>query len=372
MGIYVHVPFCRSKCFYCGFYSVASTKLREEYVNALCREIELRKDYLLSKKTDTLYFGGGTPSYLAIDELTKIAQKLESVYQFAEDAERTIELNPEDITIEKLNGLRQLGFNRLSIGIQSFNDSVLKYINRTHTAKQAIEAVNLAKSCGFDNVSIDLIIGLPGYSMADLENDLKILSSLYISHVSVYILSIDSNSVFEKRMQKGEFRPEDEESVVRRWGMVADYLQTIGFEHYEISNFARDGKYARHNTAYWQQKEYIGLGPSAHSFDLSSRQWNIANLKIYIESLNKSSLNFEKETLSESDKYNEYIMTNLRTMWGADMDFLRERGGRHWKRLAPKIDRYIQNEYAQVRCGRLSLSEKGWLVSDSIFSDLFM
>lgn len=372
MGIYVHVPFCRSKCFYCGFYSVASTRLKEEYIRALCREIVLRKDYLSTRVAETLYFGGGTPSYLSTDELSVIVRQLESVYQFVPQAERTIEMNPEDVTIEKLNGLRELGFNRLSIGVQSFNDDILKQINRTHTSIQAVQAVELAAVCGFDNIGIDLIIGLPGYMPDDLKRDLEMVNRLAISHLSVYILSVDSNSVFEKRLQKGEFVPDDDDLLADRWEIAADYLKERGFEHYEISNFARDGKYARHNSSYWQQKEYIGFGPSAHSYDVDSRQWNVSNVKTYSESLNKSLLNFEKEVLSDKDKYNEYIMTNLRTMWGADIGFLRQKAGRHGVRISEKIENYIRNGYARMEKEQLCLTEKGWLISDGIFSDLFV
>lgn len=372
MGIYVHIPFCRSKCFYCGFYSVASARLREEFIKAFCREVDLRKNYLTDALSETLYFGGGTPSYLTIEELGVMVNKLESVYRFESQAERTIEMNPEDVTEEKLKGLRELGFNRLSIGVQSFSDIILKRINRTHSSRQAIEAVELATACGFDNIGIDLIIGLPGYTVENMKTDFEVLNTLKIKHLSVYILSIDSNSVFEKLLRAGKFEPDDDDDLAVRWLMVSDYLKRIGFEHYEISNFAREQKYARHNTSYWQQKEYIGFGPSAHSYNFHSRQWNVSNLKTYIDSLNNSLLNFDKEELSESDKYNEYIMTNLRTMWGADLNFLQQNRGDRPESFNRKIELYVEGGYAVIEGERLRLTERGWLISDGIFSDLFI
>lgn len=371
-GIYVHIPFCRSKCFYCGFYSVATIGLKMKYINALCREIDLRSDYLSEKKIETLYFGGGTPSYLEIGELSDVMQKLELKYDFITDAERTIELNPEDISAEKLIGLHDLCFNRLSIGVQSFNDDILKRINRGHSGEEAVEAIELASKQGFTNIGMDLIIGLPGQQIDDIKRDLDIVSSLPISHLSVYILSIDSNSVFDSLTKKGKLQPDDDDVLAEKYLLVSDYLKKIGFEHYEISNFARDGKFSRHNTSYWQQKEYIGFGPSAHSYNLNSRQWNISNISSYIKSLDNNVLNFEVENLKRSEKYNEYIMTTLRTMWGADLNILRGDYHEFWMQSVENLESYIQNGSVRITGGYVRLTEKGWLISDRIFSDLFV
>lgn len=372
MGIYVHVPFCRSKCFYCGFYSVASTVLKDVYINALCREIDLRAGYLTSRQLDTLYFGGGTPSFLELSDLEKIVTKLTDVYQFTPGAEWTIELNPEDITVEKLAGIKSLGFNRLSIGVQSFSDHVLKQINRTHSGQQAIDAVKLAESLGFDNIGIDLIIGLPGTQNENIHHDLEVVKSLSLSHLSVYMLSIDSNSVFEVLRKKGNLEMKDDDHLAEEYEKVAGCLKGMGFEHYEISNFARNQKYSRHNTSYWQQKPYIGLGASAHSYDGCSRQWNVSHLKTYIETLDKGLLKFDREELSEIDKYNEYLMTNLRTIWGVDLAFLQEKYGHFLANSHGGIENYLKNGYMEQESGRLRLNEKGWLISDRIFSDLFI
>lgn len=372
MGIYVHIPFCRNKCFYCGFYSVASLQLKEAYIKALCREMELRKDYLPDNKATTLYLGGGTPSYLDESELELIVNKVHNTWTLDDCSERSIEINPEDVTFDKLTALRYLGFNRLTIGVQSFNDSILKRINRTHSAAQSIQAVEKAVASGFDNIGIDLIIGLPGSTLKDLQDDLNMINSLGIVHVSVYILSIDSNSVFEKLSEKGKFKPQDDDTLAEQYLMVSQYLKNIGYEHYEISNFARNLKYSQHNTSYWQQKPYIGLGASAHSYDLVSRQWNVSHLKKYIDSLNNNQLNFERELLTDVDKFNEYIMTNFRTMWGIEPDYLSQAFPGWWQVIQPKLDLYFQQGLLMSQKHRIRMTERGWLVSDGLFSELFV
>ena len=371
-GINVHIPVCRSKCFYCGFYSVASLHLREPYVTALCREMELRKAYLSAQETiDTLYFGGGTPSCLPEEDIEIIIHNLTCHWKLSKQIECSIELNPEDATPDKLRGLRRLGFNRLTIGVQSFNDHVLKQINRTHTVARALAAIEQAAGCGFDNIGIDLIIGLPGYTTTDLEKDLCILNSLPLSHLSVYILSIDNNSVFEKLLQKGKFKPWEDDVLAEQYLLVSDYMKNIGFEHYEISNFAKNSKYSRHNTAYWQQKRYIGLGAAAHSYDLDSRQWNISNIKTYIDTLSKDQLYFEKEILTKRDKYNEYIMTGLRTMWGVSLEVLTTEYAEFWKDVVRKKDEWIDRGFMRETDRKLRLTERGWLISEDRFSGLF-
>lgn len=372
MGIYVHVPFCRSKCFYCGFYSVASLKLKEAYLDAIEREIVLRRDYLPGQQVNTLYFGGGTPSFLESDELRRIVNALEDCFDILPGAERTIEMNPEDLTEERLRAIREIGFNRLSIGVQSFSDVHLKRINRTHSGRQAMEGIQLAAGLGFDNISLDLIIGLPEQTEQDLLQDIDIASQLPIKHLSVYMLSIDSNTVFEVMVRQGKYKMESEEVVARRYELACSRIKDFGFEHYEISNFAREGKYSVHNTSYWQQKPYIGLGPSAHSYDLHSRQWNTANLKTYIESLNNNLLSFEKEELTNSDLYNEYVMTNLRTMWGIDQSRVNEQFGEFWKQVQMSLRKYLDSGDLVEQDGRIRISESGWVISDAILSDLFV
>lgn len=351
---------------------MASLTLKEAYLGAIEREIVLRRGYLPRQEMNTLYFGGGTPSYLKRGDLERIIRKLEENYSFAPGMERTIELNPEDLVPGKLQGIKDLGFNRLSIGVQSFSDEQLKRINRTHSARQAMDGIALAAGMGFDNVSMDLIIGLPGQTEEQLLGDLEKASCLPIVHLSVYMLSIDSNTVFEHRMKRGEFRLEDEEVMAGRYQRVCERLKELGFEHYEISNFARNGKYSRHNTSYWQQKPYIGFGPSAHSYDLHSRQWNTANLKTYIDCLNEGVLSFEKEDLKLVDLYNEYVMTSLRTMWGMEKQKLEGDYAMFWEQVRDQVRKYESSGDLVEEGGRWKISETGWVISDAILSDLFV
>ncbi len=372
-GIYVHIPFCRSKCFYCGFYSVASLRGKEEYLRALCREMELRRGYLpAGAPVETLYFGGGTPSFLDEKEMEVIVRKLGGVWDLSGYTERSLEVNPEDATPAKLEAWRQLGFNRLTIGVQSFDDAVLKRINRTHTGAGAVAAVEWAMACGFENIGIDLIIGLPGSTLQDVRRDVEVAGKLGVAHVSVYILSIDSHSVFEKLSEKGRFKPQADDDLAEQYMLVSELLKNDGYEHYEISNFAKRSMYSKHNTSYWQQKPYIGLGAAAHSYDGNSRQWNVSHIGKYIEGLNHGVLNFEKEVLSDKDRYNECLMTNLRTMWGIGAERLAREYPSWWAETEGKLAGYEARGLARREGGRVRLTERGWLVSDGIFSDLFV
>lgn len=371
-GIYIHIPFCRSKCFYCGFYSVASSLLKEGFLQALFREMELRKEYLNTRKAATLYLGGGTPSYLSVPELQKLVDKVESVYLLKPEAERTIEMNPEDLNADKLAGLKQLNFNRISIGVQSFQEVILKKLNRKHSAQQVTSGIEIARKLGFRNISIDLMIGLPEQSLENIHQDLKQAIQLQVDHISVYMLSIDPGSVLEKQYRKGIFLPQSDDELAVKYDFVAGKLKEQGFEHYEISNFARQQKYSVHNTSYWQQKPYIGLGPSAHSYDLVSRQWNVSNLKSYIDNLNNNRLIVDREELSEIDCYNEYIMTNLRTMWGIDTEDMKKQFGFAWKHFDSQMEIFIAGGWAVKKDTNIRLTEKGWLISDKIFSELFL
>jgi oxygen-independent coproporphyrinogen-3 oxidase len=280
---------------------VASLQWKKAYLNAVVQEIDIRRREGWSSSFDTLYFGGGTPSFLDCSELEFILNKVDQIWGRNTIVETSIEANPEDVTKEKMKGFRQLGFNRLTVGIQSFDDQILKRINRTHTAMQAYQAIEVAKASGFDNIGVDLIIGLPGSNMQHLEDDLKNVISLEIDHISVYILSLDSNSVFEKLSMKGKYQPLGEDELIQQYLWASNYLKEAGYEHYEISNFAKNFKYSKHNTSYWQQKSYLGVGAAAHSYDLNSRQWNVSHIKRYIEGLSNGVLYSEKETLTDEN-----------------------------------------------------------------------
>jgi len=372
MGVYVHVPFCRRKCFYCGFYSVASLVLKKAYLEAITREMVLRRGYLEEVPAETLYLGGGTPSCLELPELEVLVNALEGEYSFARDAERTIEMNPEDLTREKLLGLRALGFNRVSVGVQSFSDERLKQVNRGHTGGEAVRGIERAAGVGFENISMDLIIGLPGQTEAEVRAEVEQACRLPVQHVSVYMLSVDPGTVFAYRQRRGELPLVEDDRVAAYFQLTCEILKEHGFTRYEISNFARNGKYSRHNTAYWRQQPYIGLGPSAHSYDLDSRQWNVSQLRVYVEHLRQGKLAYEWETLDERDLYNEYVMTNLRTMWGVEETVLWQRYGACFRQAYPFWQRYLERGEL-VRAGsRIRVSEAGWLISDAIFSDLFV
>ncbi|MDR1273375.1 MAG: radical SAM family heme chaperone HemW [Odoribacteraceae bacterium] len=371
MGIYVHVPFCRGKCFYCGFYSVASLAGKEEYLDAVGREIRARAGYLPGREVETLYFGGGTPSVLTPGELEGIVNLLEREYAFRPSAERTIEVNPEDINRESVAAWRSLGFNRLSVGVQSFSDDRLCAIHRRHSAREAIDGIRLAAAGGFDNIGIDLIVGLPGQSGEEVRRDIETLIGLPACHVSLYLLSIEPGTVFEARTRRGELLLPGDEEQADRFTEASETLKRAGFEHYEISNFARPGYHSRHNTAYWQGQPYIGLGPGAHSHDGLSRQWNLAHLKRYAAAVREGGAYFEREVLSPVDRYNEYVMTSLRTMQGAEIRSLQGEHAPYFEQTRAVWERFLAAGLL-VRVGdRVRATEAAWLVSDAIFADLF-
>ncbi|MDR0981829.1 MAG: radical SAM family heme chaperone HemW [Culturomica sp.] len=370
--IYVHIPFCKSKCYYCGFYSTVSSSHRKEYFEALVKEIYVRKNFLGDKKaTNTLYIGGGTPSQLASDEIHLIMDALNEKFIFAPNAEKTIEINPDDVNRKKLELWKECGFNRVSIGAQTFNNASLKAINRRHTGEQARIAVLQAAEAGFDNISIDLIMGLPNYTLNDLEKDLKIVLNLPVVHISSYMLSIDLGSVFYKWRQAGKLKKVSDDVLADMYELMCITLKNNDFDHYEISNFAKNDRWSRHNVGYWQGKSYIGLGAAAHSYDQHRRYWNVSNIFNYIDHLNRDVRFYEWEELREHDKYNEYLMTTLRTKWGADIDVLFENYAFEWERSQSKIKSYIANGYAYIKDNHLILTEAGWLISDKIINELF-
>lgn len=372
MGIYLHVPFCRSKCFYCGFYSVATLSGEEAYLQALDREMHDRAGYLHDRPQESLYLGGGTPSLLSTGALARLLEPMEGIWHFAPGAERTLEANPEDLTREQVDAWRALGFNRLSIGIQSLSDARLKALNRRHTAAQALEGVLLAADAGFERISVDLMIGLPDQTTGEVERELERLLALPVTHLSVYMLSIDPGTVFEVRVNRREMSLPDEERLREMYLLVSDRLSAAGFDHYEISNFARAGHYARHNTAYWRQEPYLGLGPAAHSYDGVSRRWNTAHLKRYTEGVLSGTGYHEQEQLTPADLYNEYVMTGLRTRWGVEQSVLESRFSPFLEKSRMEWKRALDAGWLICQGDRIRMEREGWLLSDRIFSDLFV
>ncbi len=371
-GIYLHIPFCTQKCHYCNFFSLASKKNTAAFVSAICKEIILQKDYLQKESISTVYFGGGTPSLLNNSDLQNIFGNLYSTFKIEEDAEITLEANPDDLKIDKIRELSDLPINRLSIGIQSFFDDDLQFLNRSHSSLQASEAIFNAHKQGLSNISIDLIYGIPTLTDEKWKENIKIAIDSGVQHISAYSLTVEANTAFDLFIKKGKIKAPEEEQTARQFEILMDTMNNQGFIHYEISNFCKEGFFSRHNSNYWKHQKYLGLGPSAHSFNLESRQWNVSNLQKYIQSINAGSIPFEKEILTASQKYNEYIMTGLRTIWGIDLNEVKLKfGEENLFYLSKNSQKYINNKTIEIKNNALILTEKGKFLADGIASDLF-
>lgn len=321
-GIYIHIPFCKSRCAYCDFYSTTLLNKRSEYVETLKQELKQRKDYLTDKNIKTIYFGGGTPSLLTANQISEIISVIKDLYTVETNAEITLEANPNDINSQYLQELKKVGINRLSMGVQSFDDRLLKLIGRRHSAQEAIAAVGIAQEIGFDNISIDLIYGLPTQTITDIEQDIEQAVKLNVQHISTYCLSYEKETRLTKLLEKGEIKLTDEDTLNMMYALLVKQLSENGFERYEISNFARPNYRSRHNSSYWKGTEYIGIGAAAHSYNGQTRQWNISDIENYIDGIHSSKEIFETEQLTEQDKYNEQVMLSLRTAEGIDLSQL--------------------------------------------------
>jgi oxygen-independent coproporphyrinogen III oxidase len=372
-GIYIHVPLCKKLCFYCDFYHVITTGDNSVFVDALCKEATLRKNYLGSESISTIYFGGGTPSVLSIDQLGLILGHLKNEYNVEDNCEISVELNPDDVNPEYLTGLKLLEFNRISLGIQSWRDTDLKMLNRRHDAAQAERALREIFDIGFDNVTIDLIYGIPGMSADDWASMLDFSFSFDIKHLSAYHLTIEKGTVFGKMLEKGLLTEIEEEESISLFNLLIEKAEAAGFIHYEISNFGKPGYFSVHNSNYWKQINYAGLGPSAHSFNGYSRQWNIRDLKGYVKAVNSGKPFFEREDLDLKARFNEYVMTSLRTMWGIDLDYIErtfeKEGYDYIVNLAGKFKGYglIKQENKN-----LVLTNQGKIISDNIISEFML
>ncbi|HQF12202.1 MAG TPA: radical SAM family heme chaperone HemW [Paludibacteraceae bacterium] len=370
-GIYLHIPFCIQRCSYCNFFSVVSINLVNEVINAIIKELSIRKDYLKNEPVQTIYFGGGTPSLLTIQQIEKLLNTVYKNFSVEKNAEITFEANPDDLTKNYLFDLKKVGINRLSIGIQSFDDDKLKILNRRHNATQAHEAVREAQKAGFNNISIDLIYGLPFQSLDEWGADLDKAFSLSIQHLSAYGLTFEEKTLLSKQKEKKIIEPADEELMIKMYELLLEESSKKGFDAYEISNFSLPGFYSRHNSSYWNQTPYLGVGPSAHSYNGISRQWNVAAIQKYTEGILKNSSFYEQEILSLEDRYNEYVLLGLRTKNGINIDALEQNFGTELKDFClENIKTFIDNEKA-YRCGSfLRLNTKGKLISDTIIAQL--
>lgn len=370
-GIYIHVPFCKTRCIYCDFYTRTDMSPKYNYVAALCKEIELRKDYISGEIVDTIYFGGGTPSQLSVDDFKKIFETIYNTFEVSADAEITMEANPDDLDIRYLNMLRGLPFNRLSMGVQSFDDNELKFLKRRHSSEKAIEVVKTCKSLGYDNISIDLMYGLPNQTIDIWQQNLNKAISLDIQHISSYHLIYEQGTRLYRLFKLGDVKAVDEELSVEMFSLMIDRLGSAGFEHYEISNFAKNGLYSRHNSSYWLGKKYLGLGPAAHSFDGHNRAWNIPSISKYITGIENNELPIEIEYLDRNTCYNDFILTGMRTMWGVNMVELEKQFGTTLRDYCIKnVQRYIDEGFVLKDKGILKLTRSGIFISDGIMSDL--
>lgn len=372
-GIYIHIPFCKKLCFYCDFYHIISSDDNSVFVDTLLKEALLRQDYLGTEAVSTIYFGGGTPSVFSIKELGKILDGINKIFRVEENCEITVELNPDDVNSIYLDGLKKLNIKRISLGIQSWRDSDLKMLNRRHNSVQAAMALKETFNAGFENVTIDLIYGIPGMSVQEWASNLDFTFSFDIKHLSAYHLTFEPGTVFGKMLEKGLISEIEEEESASLFNTLIEKSESAGFIHYEISNFGKPGYFSVHNSNYWKQVNYLGLGPSAHSFNGYSRQWNISDVKGYIKSVNTGKSFFEKEELDIKARFNEYIMTSLRTMWGIDLEYIEKtfekEGYDYVVNLAGKF-----RDYGLMKQDKktLVLTNQGKMISDNIISEFMM
>ncbi len=372
-GIYIHIPFCRQKCYYCDFYKTVNTGQADAFIAALKTEIELRYSFLNDEQIKTIYFGGGTPSVLNEAQLSAVLHKLHNHFNIHPNAEITFEANPDDLNITYLQMLKSNGINRLSIGIQSFQEKHLKKMNRRHHANQATESVLNAVNAGFNNISADLIYGLPEMNNRQWEASLTKTFSLPVDHLSAYHLTYHEGTAFYTWLKKGTLKELSENKSVSQFNILMNMAEKAGFERYEISNFAKNNKYSIHNTSYWNGTAYLGLGPSAHSYNGSIRRWNIAHLDSYIKAVNSNMTFSEEEKLTDTDNFNEYLITGIRTKWGISLEFAEQNFGIEKAQVLKKrIQKYIHSGKVTDKNGVYTFSREGLFVSDHIVADLII
>jgi putative oxygen-independent coproporphyrinogen III oxidase len=369
-GLYLHIPFCKQACYYCNFHFSTSLRQKGKMVEAILKELELQRNFLGGAELGSLYFGGGTPSLLETSELVQIFEQIHRLHPVSADAEITLEANPDDLSTEKLQELKKYTpVNRLSIGIQSFAEEDLRWMNRAHTATHARSCLDEALAAGFRDLTIDLIYGSPTTPNEQWAENLRIAFDYGIPHLSCYCLTVEDGTALGTFVRRGQQPPVDEERAAEQFTMLIEAAAIHGYEHYEISNFALPGRYARHNTNYWRNEPYLGVGPSAHSYNGKVRQWNIANNALYIKALEEGRIPFEHEVLTPEQRYNEYIMTSLRTMWGADLERVTALGFReHFERTAKP---FLESGDLQRDGSFFKLSLSGKLLADRIAMELF-
>lgn len=370
-GIYLHIPFCKTRCIYCDFYSTTRSELKTHYVHTLCRELEMRKEYLKGEPVETIYFGGGTPSQLEKADFKHIFETIRENYGMEHCREITLEANPDDLSQEYLKMLSSLPFNRISMGIQTFDDTTLQLLKRRHSSQTAVEAVRRCREAGFQNISIDLIYGLPGETKERWVNDLRQAIRLDVEHISAYHLTYEEDTPIYNMLKQHQIEEVDEDSSLQFFTLLIEHLQNAGYEHYEISNFCLPGLHSRHNSSYWTEKQYLGCGPSAHSYNGISRQWNVASLDKYIEGISSGNPTFEVEELDLYTRYNDFVITHIRTQWGMPLPKLGKQYGEElYKYCLRMATPHLQQGTLEIKNDTLKLTRKGVFISDGIMSDM--
>lgn len=372
-GIYFHIPFCKQKCTYCDFYKSVKTDFINDYVKAVKLELWLRRDYLNNEVVKTIYFGGGTPSLLQAHQIELLLNACKGLFKIAPNAEITLEANPDDLDFDYLSKIKQVGINRISIGIQSFSDDDLQFMGRRHNSEQAVRAISDAQSAGFNNISVDLIYGIPNMSFEQWQTNLQKVFAMNIQHLSAYHLTYHKGTRLWEALQKRKISEISEKESMRQFDELIDQTEKNGFVQYEISNFAKNELYSEHNSSYWKQVNYLGLGPSAHSYNGESRQWNISSVKGYLKSIEHHEIPAKIEQLSFKDRFNDYVITSMRTIWGIDLAYVELEFGEQLKSyLLKKSNKYIQTGHVAQIENKIVLQRKGILISDSIMADLIM
>lgn len=372
-GIYIHIPFCKQACHYCDFHFSTTLKHKDAMIEALLRELKLRKDYLLDENIETIYFGGGTPSLLEPKEIEKIIHQIQDDFYLENHPEITLEANPDDLNADYLKGIQQVGINRLSIGVQSFFNKDLEWMNRAHNSNQAIDSIKRSQDIGIDNISIDLIYGTPNLSNKDWKENIHKAFELEIRHISSYALTVEPGTALGNWVSKGKVKALDDEQAAEQFEILMEEMSDNNFLHYEISNFCKEGYHSRHNSSYWEGKKYLGIGPSAHSFNKTTRQWNIANNHQYIDQLFKDELPSTIEVLAIEDRINEYLMISLRTSKGISFDYFeKEFGSENLSLIKRNLDSFIQNKLLTIENNYCKTTKTGKLMADKIASDLFI
>ncbi|MBB2953168.1 radical SAM family heme chaperone HemW [Sphingobacterium sp. JUb56] len=371
--IYFHIPFCKQACHYCDFHFSTSLKYKDEMLSMLYKEVELRADYLEDKNIQSIYFGGGTPSILEAEDISRLIDKVSQHFEIDTNVEITLEANPDDLKREKVAKLRQTEINRFSIGIQSFFEEDLRWMNRAHNQEESESCIMRVQDAGFENITCDLIYGFPLLTDEKWKMNMQKLLDFQIPHISSYSMTVEKKTALDHMIKTGKAAAIDSDQAADQMLMLIDRLTTAGFEQYEISNFAKNGMYAKHNTNYWKGKHYLGIGPSAHSFNGTSRSWNIANNAKYIHDIYQGVLPLETEELSALDRINEYTMTSLRTMWGINLTIVEDKFGSEVKKqLLNNAEEFIYNKQLTQVENQLTLTDTGKLMADHIMSELFI